>query len=396
MAVILVAAASASCSARRATAPPQLRWKVSAAFGLGVFVDSVLAGPWMAVGSARGAGGVAATACFRSADGLSWTTCALAPIDTDGAHTRLLSVVRVGATVVAGGVAVGALHGNARPYLWAGPLDGPLTELNLPRELFGGERIITFGGLAAGPLGGIAAGTWDGVTNQSVAQVWRSADGQDWRRLDGVASLTSTSEEILRGNAAAVGSRRAVLVGTAFNLNHLRDGDDGAIWWSDDATSWVRADVAGAGMAGPGDQELRVAAATDNTGGTGGFLVGGSSGGSATIWTSGDGRQWRRADPLPGGTGPGATVTAVAPAAVGARRGAGAGAPAERTWAAGVVGGQPRLWSSFDGRHWDAVTLPAAALSSVGPAQLALVAAPGPILVVVQGARGSVAVLAPG
>ncbi|MDQ1427449.1 MAG: hypothetical protein QOK39_925, partial [Acidimicrobiaceae bacterium] len=230
-------------------------------------------------------------------------------------------------------------------------------------------------------------GTWDGVTNQSVAQVWRSADGQDWRRLDGVASLTSTSEEILRGNAAAVGSRRAVLVGTAFNLIHLRDGDDGAIWWSDDAASWVRADVAGAAMAGPGDQELRVAAATDNSGDSGdagGFLVGGSSGGSATIWTSDDGRQWRRADPLPGGTGPGATVTAVA------------GAPAHRTWAAGVVGGQPKLWRSLDGRHWDAVTLPGAALSSVGPAQLALVAAPGPVLVVVQGARGSVAVVAPG
>jgi hypothetical protein len=220
-----------------------------------------------------------------------------------------------------------------------------------------------------------------------VAQVWRSADGQDWRRLDGVASLTSTSEEILRGNAAAVGSRRAVLVGTAFNLNHLRDGDDGAIWWSDDAASWVRADVAGAAMAGPGDQELRVAAATDNSGDSGdagGFLVGGSSGGSATIWTSDDGRQWRRADPLPGGTGPGATVTAVADA------------PAHRTWAAGVVGGQPKLWRSLDGRHWDAVTLPGAALSSVGPAQLALVAAPGPVLVVVQGARGSVAVVAPG
>jgi hypothetical protein len=398
--VILVAASGASCSPHRATGAPQPRWRVSPAFGSGVFVAGVMADPWMAVGSTGAAGDLPATACFRSTDGLAWSKCALVPIDTDGAHTRLVSVARVGPTVVAGGVAVGALHGNPRPYLWAGPPGGPLTELNLPRELFGGERIIAFASLTAGPLGGVAAGTWDGVTHQSVAQVWRSADGMDWKRLDGIASLTSSTEEILRGNAAAVGARRAVLVGTAFNLHHLGDGDDGAIWWSDDTVSWVRADLAGAGMAGPGDQELRVAAVVDGSPDSGAFLVGGSSGGAATIWTSDDGRQWRRADPLPGGTGRGATVTAVAvgPVAGAAPGGAGdrAGAPTRRRWAAGVVDGRPKLWSSFDGRVWDAVTLPEAALSGAGPAQLALVAAPGPVLVVVQGALGSLAVFAPG
>lgn len=377
-ALIAVAVVAASCTASQGPsfAPPP--WQPSGGFGPGVFITRVLADPWVAVGWSDGSDGLPATACFVSTDGRAWTGCPLVPVDTDGRHTRLLSVARVGSTIVAGGVAVGALHGNPRPYLWAGQSGGPLRELNLPRELFGGERIISFSDLAAAARGGFAAGTWDGVTNQSVAQVWRTTDGTDWQRLDAIAALTSTPDEILRGDAVTVGPNRVVLAGAAFSVRQPSNRDDGAIWWSDDGISWTRADTAGADLGGAGDQELRTAAAIGH-----GFLVAGSTAAAASIWSSPDGRQWRRALPLPGGTagtkGPVATVTALATGDSG------------QEWAGGIVNGSARLWASGDGHRWVAVPLPRT-LAEAGPAQVVTLATSADqLLVAVQGSRGSVA-----
>jgi hypothetical protein len=354
---------------------------VSGAFGARVFITSLWSDPWVAVGWTAATDGRPDTACFLSADGRRWTACGVVPVDSDGFHTRLLGVARVGSTLIAGGAAVGALHGNLRPYMFAGPLGGPLRELNLPRELFGGENIISFEGLTAGPLGGLAAGTYVGVTNQSVAQVWRTSNGTDWQRLDAVAALTGSPQEILAGRAVAVGPHRAVLVGTAIDLRHLENRDDGAAWWSDDGASWVRADLRGAGMGGPGDQELRAVAAIDGGPRSGGFLAGGSDGTSAVVWSSPDGRQWQRSLPLPGGRGRAATVTALA------------GSGAAGLWAAGVVDGTPRLWRSADGSQWKRLSLPAPPVAGVvasGPAQsVSMGAANGQLVVVVQGAAGS-------
>jgi hypothetical protein len=370
-----VAMAATACSS--GSTPAATLRVLPGAFGPGVFVTSVTGdghGGWATVGWSTGADGQPATACFFSHDATSWQACPLHAVDTDGHHTRLLGVAHLGSKLIAGGVAVGALHGNLRPYLWTGTPDR-LDELNLARELFGGERIITFDGLAAGPLGGFAVGTWDGVTHQSVAQVWRSDDGTDWRRLDGVASLTSTSDELLRGRAVAVGARRVTVVGAAINLHRPADRDDGAVWWSDDGTTWTRAGVAAAHMGGAGDQELMTVVALAD----GGFSAGGSDGNEAAVWSSPDGAVWRRADPLPSARGTGATVTALAQGPKGGQ------------WAAGVVDGTPRLWRSSDGRQWSARRLPKALLAA-GPAQsVVLASGSGQVLLVVRGTKGSTA-----
>ena len=383
-AVVMIAACSSPMKPSQAAGPgPASAQPVPGAFGPGVFINSVASDPWTAVGSSAGPDGQPETACFLSADARTWHACGLVPDDTDGRRTRLLGVARLGSTLIAGGVAVGALHGNPRPYLWSGSIGGPLNELNLPRELFGGERIISFNGLTTGPLGGFAVGTWDGVTNQTVAQVWRTTDGTDWHRLDGVSALTGSPEEILEGRAVAVGARRVVLVGTAVDLLRLADRDDGAMWWSDDGTTWTRADLTGAQMGGAGDQELRAVA---SSGISGGFVAGGSDGPAAVVWSSIDGRTWRRADPLPHGQGTGARVTAVVAGGSGTE------------WAAGVVAGSPRLWSSSDpaGRRWSDRPLPTADLAT-GPAQsVTLAAGSGLLLVVVQGSQGSAAAIVGG
>ncbi|HEX3542821.1 MAG TPA: hypothetical protein VHT75_20500, partial [Acidimicrobiales bacterium] len=199
----------------------------------------------------------------------------------------------------------------------------------------------------------------------------------DWQRLDGVASLTGSSEEILRGTAIADGPHRVVLVGASIDLRRLADRDDGAVWWSDDGTSWHRADLAGAAMTGPGAQELRAVDAVDDRGG---FTAGGSDGDRAAVWTSPDGRSWHAANQLPQGRGPGATVSALA------------SSPTGRQWAAGTVAGTPRLWTSADGRTWAAVAMPAMARAALGAVQgVTLAAGARQLLMVVQGAAGSLA-----
>ena len=327
--------------------------------------------PWVAVGSATGPDGQPSTACFLSNDTRTWTACELAPDDLDGSHTRLLSVGRLGSALLAGGVAVGALHGNPRPTLWRGEPGQPLAELNLPRELFGGERIISFNGISTGPPGGFAVGMWDGVANQAVAQVWRTADGGRWQRLDGVVSMTSTAEELLRGSAVAAGPRRIVVVGAAVHLHHLNDGDDGAIWWSHDGSHWIRADLSGSGLTGPGGQELQaVAAAAD-----GGFIAGGSDSGAAAAWASPDGSTWKRVM-LPDAAGRPGRLTALA-------------ATPGRVWAAGIVAGTPRVWSSADREVWTREPLRAGAPALHSPAQsVTLAAGDGVVVVVVQSPDG--------
>jgi hypothetical protein len=310
------------------------------------------------------------TACFLSNDARIWTACELAPDDLDGSHTRLLSVGRLGSTLVAGGVAVGALHGNPRPTLWRAEPGQPLVELNLPRELFGGERIISFNGISTGPPGGFAVGTWDGVANQAVAQVWRTSDGGSWQRLDGVVSMTSTTEELVRGSAIAVGPRRIVVVGAAVHLHRLADGDDGAIWWSDDGSHWSRADLSGSGLTGPGAQELQAVAAAGD-----GFIAGGSDSGAAAMWDSPDGSTWQRVV-LPGATDRPGRVTALA-------------ATPGRAWATGIVDGIPRLWSSPDRQHWTREPLPGRATAPHAPPQsVTFVAGDGVVVVVVQSHDG--------
>jgi hypothetical protein len=255
------------------------------------------------------------------------------------------------------------------------PPGQPLAELPLPREVFGGERIIGFTGLTASQRGGFAAGTWDGRTNQAVAQVWHTTDGADWERLDGIPALTSTAEENLRGSAVAVGGRRVVLVGAALHLRRLADGDDGAIWWSDDGRQWMRADLAGARLTGPGDQELRVVAPAGD-----GFMASGASSQTAAIWWSPDGRVWHAAHPLSSGKGTGATITSLT-------------IFADRRWAAGVVGGAPRLWSSPDGSRWTAERLPIGTPPS-GAQAVTLAATDGVLLAAVQLREGTSAAVA--
>jgi hypothetical protein len=380
LAVVMGATACSSSPRSKANAGPDgTTESVPDAFGSGVFITSVWSDPWVAVGWTAGPDGAPATACFRSPEGRRWSPCGVVPIDTDGYQTRLMGIARIGNTLLAGGVATGALHGNPRPYLFAGPVDGPLRQLNLARELFGGENIVTYAGLTAGPLGGYSVGTYIGITNQTVAQVWRTTNGSDWRREDGVAALTGSPDEIVGGRAVAVGSQRVVVVGSTVSLRNLADGDDGAVWWSDDGSSWSRAGLTGASMGGPGQQELRTVAALRGTGFVAGGSTEGSAGTVAALWSSPDGQQWRPAGALPAGRGPGATVTALA-------QGAG------YQWAAGVVGGTARLWSSSDGRRWTLRPLPAS--TWVGAARSVVLGdAGGRLLVVVQGTRGSYAAM---
>jgi hypothetical protein len=112
-----------------------------------------------------------------------------------------------------------------------------------------------------------------------------------------------------------------------------------------------------------------------------GFLVAGSSGGTAAVWSSPDGRRWQPAPPLPGGRGAGAAITSLATSDSG------------EEWAAGVVNGVARVWGSGDGRRWASVALPAMTPPARGAVVRAVTVSAGAdqLLVVVQSSKGSVA-----
>jgi hypothetical protein len=310
--------------------------------------------PWAAVGQQGSTTGTR-PAFWTSEDGCTWRQSPVRWVTPDGAHTAFQSVVRLGGTLVALGGAVGQTHGNVRPTLWrgtagTGPSGGMLREVQLPRELFGGPRGLAVTALAAGRGAALAVGGYATAAGRSAVQVWRTIDGQDWQRLGQPADVVSTRREQLQAAAvAAAPTGGAVLVGTALELHDgLRDGFDGAVWYSPDTQTWRRVDVGSAGLTGPGDQRVLDVAWQGSR-----YLavasVGGGDGGRLQTLTSPDGQAWTATGSLPTS---GAVPAMDLSIALGELPGSGA------LLAGATAGGRGQLWRSTDGAHWDPEALP--------------------------------------
>jgi hypothetical protein len=346
----------------------------------GALVRAVAAGgdgaPWTAVGQEGGAGGsnTVRPAVWTSPDGCAWRRAEVVPVTPDGQRTGFSAVARRGRLVAALGRSYSQVHGNIRPTLWRSDGDAPLREVELPRELFGGERGITMDGLVALPQSFLATGAYVGPDGNAAVQVWRSTDGADWVRLPlGRAQSSSRTEQLLpRGIAAGAGG--SLIVGTSFQLGGDA-GFDAAAWYAPAAAQqWQRADLSGTGLDGGGDQ--RLAAATPLGAG---FVVVGmvESGGGFQLRSavSPDGIGWSAGGPLPGQplSAGGRPVVGVAPLPGG---GAIAGTTAD---------GRAKLWVSPDGRGWAPEVVPGRADQA---SRLVLGAGPDRMVLVVQTPAG--------
>jgi hypothetical protein len=313
----------------------------------GALVRAVAAGgdgvPWTAVGQEGGTrdSDVVRPALWTSPDGCTWRRARVVPITPDGQRTGFLAVAQRGRLVAALGRSFSQVHGNIRPTLWQSDGGAPLREVELPRELFGGQRGITMDGLVALPQFFLATGAYLGPDGNVAVHVWRSNDGTDWVRLPpGRAQSSSRAMQLLPRDIAA-GTGGSLIVGASFQIGGAV-GFDGAAWYAPaGARQWQLADLSGTGLAGDGDQRLVAAAPL----GAGYVAVGVTeSGGSFQLRSavSPDGIAWAAGGPLAGQPLPTRAPPVADVAAL-----PGGGAVAGTT-----AGGTAQLWVSPDGRSW--------------------------------------------
>jgi len=343
----------------------------------GALVRAVAAGgdgaPWTAVGQESGATGVR-PAVWTSLDGCAWRRVAVTPLTPDGERTGFTAVARRGRLVVAQGRSYSQVHGNIRPTLWRSTGGAPLREVELPREVFGGERGITVDAVVATPDAVLATGAYIGPDTFVAAHVWRTTDGADWTRLPPGPDQSGTATDQLLPRDMAAGRAGTLIVGTAFGIRG-GSGFDGAAWYAPTgARQWQRADLSASGLAGDGDQRL----VSDAAVGSGYVAVGTvltGAGFQLRSTVSPDGMTWSAGGPLAGTPLPagGRPTADVAPL------------PGRGAIAGTATGGHAQLWVSPDGRSWTAEEVP-------GPADraAAVVLGPGPdrLVLVVQTATG--------
>ena len=139
-------------------------------------------------------------------------------ITPDGERTGFAAVARRGRLVVAQGRSYSRVHGNIRPTLWRAEGGAPLREVELPRELFGGESGITVDALVPLPEAFLATGAYIGPDKFVAVHVWRTTDGTDWVRLPPGRAQSSTAAEQLLPRDMAAGTAGSLVVGTAFQV----------------------------------------------------------------------------------------------------------------------------------------------------------------------------------
>jgi hypothetical protein len=344
----------------------------------GALVRAVAAGgggaPWIAVGQEGGGSDPVTPAVWTAPDGCAWRRAPVVALTPDGERTGFSAVARRGRLVVAQGRSYSQVHGNIRPTLWRSEAGAPLREVMLLREVFGGEGGITVDALVATPDAFLATGAYLGPDKFVAAHVWRSADGTGWTRLPPGRDQSSTPAEQLLPRDLAAGPAGTLIVGTAFTVGG-ECGFDGAAWHAPaGARQWRRADLAGSGLVGDGDQRLL----TDAPLGTGWVAVGAARSGDGfrlRSAVSADGTAWSAGGELPGQVLPAAARPAadVAPLP-------GGGAVAGAATAGGAA-----LWVSSDGRAWTPEQVPAPADQAS-----AVVLGPGPdrLVLVVQTPAG--------
>jgi hypothetical protein len=346
--------------------------------------------PWIAVGQEGGVGGAEVTpAVWTAADGCAWRRAAVRPVTPDGERTGFSAVVRHGRTTVALGLSYSKVHGNIRPTLWRADGGAPLREVELLRELFGGESGISVVGLADTPAAVLAVGAYLQPSAYVGVQVWRTGDGADWTRLPPGADQVSTRTEQLLPRGLAAGATGSVLVGTAFEIaNGAREGFEGAAWVAGTGErQWRRASLRGTALVGEGDQRLLTVAPLGSGYAAVAAVRSGAGFGLRSV-TSADGLSWSDGGelalptPLPGGGPPAATMTR-APAGP-----AGAEAPPAGVVAGAVAGGEPLVWRSADGRDWRPEASPTGAGGTAAATAVVLGGGSDRLVLVVQTSSG--------
>jgi len=365
-----VVVASACSSGSSGSAPRSASWQPASPGALGpglVRIVDAAPGPGglLAVGSVT-TNGNRVPAAWSTTDGTTWSKLATEPKSPYGFESELTTVaVDADGKAAAIGQAVGGAHGNPRVGSWY--LDGTtLREVVADVELYGGPRQGSVNEMAAGPAGFVVVGTRTDRNDRTGAASWTSPDAHDAFAIhDADPALESAANETVRAFAVAASPTGYLAAGDRFVSGLGRLDSDAVFWTSTDGRTWTR--VGDKTLGGPASDTPQLAVAWRN-----GWAVAGSSTTGArtsvVVWTSPDGRSWRRTTVTALGTDadPLSAVTSLnvvdGGLVVGAR-----------------LGTRLAVATSADGQSWRALTLPPTTPS--GEHALVVAAPAGPDLV---------------
>ncbi|SIN08618.1 hypothetical protein [Micromonospora cremea] len=205
------------------------------------------AGRWFLVGGVADTSGGTRPAAWTSVDGATWT---VVPVRADSFYGRqnVLSSVacRDGKAAVIG-AKVGGAHGYPRISTWRQLPDGALVEVQASFETYGGPTAVNVSRLAAGAPG------WLIVGNRSAgAASWVSSPpAAEFALVEGAPELASDAVGVTWAFDAVAAPPGWLAVGGLLPAGRI--DRDPAVWSSPDGRSWRRTVLPG----GPEYEELQ-------------------------------------------------------------------------------------------------------------------------------------------
>ncbi|SBT44462.1 hypothetical protein [Micromonospora auratinigra] len=288
------------------------------------------AGRWFVVGALVDGAGGTRPAAWSSPDARTWTALRAVPRSTYGPENVLTAAGCRDGRLAAVGGKTGGVHGNPRISTWRQVADGSLVEVPAEFEVFGGPDAVNVGRIAGGPRGWLISGN-----RATGAAAWVSPDGSDFALVSAVPQLAADAAgRPWVSDGVATGSGW-LLVGSV--LPPGRTGSAPAVWSSADGRSWRRAVLPADG--GVADLQ-RVVRAGERA------VAVGRRGDGLGAWSA-EGDRWRSVGTFGGaGTDRPGQVWGLAARADGV----------VAVVAGGATGGG---WFSADGAAWSPVVLPA-------------------------------------
>ncbi|MGC5290866.1 hypothetical protein [Micromonospora sp. DT231] len=192
------------------------------------------AGRWFVVGGVLDAQGGTRPAAWTSVDGTTWTVQPVRPDSFYGRQNVFLSVACRDGKAALIGAKVGGAHGYPRVSTWRQVADGALVEVQASFETYGGPKAVNVSRLTAGAAG------WLIVGNRSAgAASWvSSADAAEFALVEGAPELASDAVGVTWAFDAVATSAGWLAVGGMLPAGRI--DRDPAVWSSPDGRSWRR------------------------------------------------------------------------------------------------------------------------------------------------------------
>ncbi|MFG1892802.1 hypothetical protein ACGFIP_02105 [Micromonospora zamorensis] len=189
---------------------------------------------WFVVGGVVDAEGGTRPAAWTSVDGTTWTVLPIRAESFYGRQNVFLSVACRDGRAALIGAKVGGAHGYPRVSTWRQVADGALVEVQASFETYGGPTAVNVSRLTAGAQG------WLIVGNRSAgAASWVSSpDAAEFALVEGAPELASDAVGVTWAFDSVATSSGWLAVGGLLPAGRI--DRDPAVWSSPDGRSWRR------------------------------------------------------------------------------------------------------------------------------------------------------------